>query len=81
MFLPEDHTEVEAAFRAAYTKRHGKRLKDFTFLGDGKYTINGIEFSEIEVAAMLDTLENEIAEINRGLVTRLIRFFGGKRLG
>lgn len=80
MVVSDNQVEVERAFRSAYQQRHGKHLKEFSYLGEGHYRINGIEFNEIEVAAMLDTLENEISEINHSVISRLIKFFGGKRV-
>ncbi|MFP4321444.1 MAG: hypothetical protein ACLFTK_03235 [Anaerolineales bacterium] len=75
MFLSDDPQVVERDFRQAYVKRHGKSLKEFQRLENGQYLINGISFTELEVWAMLDTLQTEIAEHDKTLVKRLINFF------
>lgn len=73
--------DIEGAFRQAYARRHGHPVREFRPLGNGSYLINGIQFSSIEVDAMLRTLESEIAKRNnQGLIKRLIRHFGGKTL-
>ncbi len=75
MLLSDDPKQVERAFREAYVRRHEKPLKDFSRLENGQYRINGMTFTELEVWAMLDTLESEIAEHDKTLVKRLINFF------
>jgi hypothetical protein len=72
--------DLESAFRQAYVQRHGQPVKDFKYLDNGEYVINGIRFSSVEVGAMLQTLQSELDQRKQGVVKRLIKFFGGRTL-
>jgi len=76
-----DFELLKKDFAAAYRRRHGKDIREFRQTGQDRYIINGIEFTQLEVDLMLQTLEEELAEKKVSLVKRLIRYFGGKKLG
>ena len=78
--MAEQLTDLEREFVHAYAQRHGAPVREFVRVTSGLYRINGIVFSEMQVSMMLDTLRRELADRNVGVVRRLIRYFGGKRV-
>ncbi|HLA42613.1 MAG TPA: hypothetical protein VJZ27_04210 [Aggregatilineales bacterium] len=79
--MVKDTFSLEQNFCETYHRRHGAPVKQFETLENGFYVINGIQFSQTEVNLMLQTMQTELAEHHQGMVKRLIKFFGGKRLG
>jgi Ni,Fe-hydrogenase maturation factor len=74
--LPD--SRLENAFRHAYHRRHGHPIKEFRRVGEGLYSINGIQVPRAEVEMMLGTMEKEIKGHQQSLVKRLIGFLGGR---